>query len=222
MPTVTARIRCSIGAGDVVLSSPIILYDRPEVARQSPGDLYDSTRDRRDPGPAGHDPHRRGEVRGPRHGPRAAAIIDRCDDMPPETWAGCTGRCALSEPEWPTIRPPMPRRKSPAPRATAPWWDPAADASVDPWRDTVWSGGVELAQGTVVRLHRRHRADAQDMFLDGLTAPRSPGSSRTSTAAVHLAVTVDDDPAARSSCGRAATSIFHPDEVEPLGPGAAA
>ncbi len=32
-----------IGEGDVVmLSSPIILYDHPEVAPQSPGDLYDS------------------------------------------------------------------------------------------------------------------------------------------------------------------------------------
>jgi hypothetical protein len=32
-----------IGGGDVVLSSPIILYDQPEVAPESPGDLYDAT-----------------------------------------------------------------------------------------------------------------------------------------------------------------------------------
>jgi hypothetical protein len=31
------------GARDVVLSSPIILYDHPEVAPESPGDLFDAT-----------------------------------------------------------------------------------------------------------------------------------------------------------------------------------
>ncbi len=32
-----------IGGGDVVLSSPIILYDQPQVAPESIGDLYDAT-----------------------------------------------------------------------------------------------------------------------------------------------------------------------------------
>ena len=69
-----------------MLSSPIILYDHPEVAPESPGDLYDATEideilalrvltltD-----------EEKSEARGT--DPRAAAIIDRCDDMPPEVW----------------------------------------------------------------------------------------------------------------------------------------
>ena len=31
------------GARDMVLSSPIILYDYPQVAPESPGDLFDAT-----------------------------------------------------------------------------------------------------------------------------------------------------------------------------------
>ena len=31
------------GHRDVVLSSPIILYDHPDIAPESPGDLFDST-----------------------------------------------------------------------------------------------------------------------------------------------------------------------------------
>ena len=72
------------GDRDVVLSSPIILYDYPQIAPESPGDLYDATEideiltlrtmtltddEKR-------------EARAT--DPRAAAIIDRVDDMPPE------------------------------------------------------------------------------------------------------------------------------------------
>ena len=69
-----------ITGDDLVLSSPIILYDYPQVAPESPGDLYDSTEideilalrvltltD-----------DEKSEARGT--DPRAAAIIDRCDD----------------------------------------------------------------------------------------------------------------------------------------------
>ena len=68
----------------VVLASPIILYDHPEVAPQSPGDLYDSLEideilalrvmtltD-----------EEKSEARGT--DPRAAAIIERCDALSPE------------------------------------------------------------------------------------------------------------------------------------------
>ena len=51
---------------DVVLSSPIILYDLPAVAPESHGRHVRRHRDRRDPGPPGPDPDRRREARGPR------------------------------------------------------------------------------------------------------------------------------------------------------------
>ena len=41
--TATGASRCSSATTTVVLSSPIILYDHPEVAPESPGDLYDAT-----------------------------------------------------------------------------------------------------------------------------------------------------------------------------------
>ena len=87
-----------MGGGDVVLSSPIILYDHPEVAPESPGDLYDSTEideilalrvltltD-----------EEKAEARAT--DPRAAAIIDRCDDMPPEIWSRLHGALRSLEP----------------------------------------------------------------------------------------------------------------------------
>jgi hypothetical protein len=72
------------GREDVMLSSPITLYDWPQIAPESPGDLFDATEideililrtmtltD-----------EEKAEARAT--DPRAAAIIDRVDDMPPE------------------------------------------------------------------------------------------------------------------------------------------
>ena len=81
-----------IGDDDaLVLSSPIILYDHPEVAPESPGDLYDATEideilalrvmtltD-----------EEKAEARGT--DARAAAIIDRCESMSPDAWARLHG-----------------------------------------------------------------------------------------------------------------------------------
>ena len=76
---------------DVMLSSPIILYDFPAVAPESAGDFCDSTEideilalrvmtltD-----------DEKAEARGT--DARAAAIIDRCDDMPDEIWSRLHG-----------------------------------------------------------------------------------------------------------------------------------
>ena len=60
-----------VGHDDIVLSSPIILYDHPEVAPESMGDLYDATEIDENPGPARPDADRRGEVRGPGYRPQS-------------------------------------------------------------------------------------------------------------------------------------------------------
>ena len=65
----TARSRCCRrrrATTHVVLSSPIILYDHPAVAPESAGRPLRRHRDRRDPGAARPDAHRRREGRGPR------------------------------------------------------------------------------------------------------------------------------------------------------------
>ena len=90
---------------DVVLSSPIILYDHPAVAPESQGDLFDATEideilalriltltD-----------EEKAEARGTDR--RAAAIVDRWDDMPPEVWERLHGAIRSLSPSAPRTRP---------------------------------------------------------------------------------------------------------------------
>ncbi|HEX6786829.1 MAG TPA: hypothetical protein VF076_06505 [Acidimicrobiales bacterium] len=195
------------GESQVVLSSPIILYDHPAVAPESAGDFCDATEideilalrvltltD-----------EEKAEARGTDR--RAAAIVDRCDDMPPEVWERLHGAV---------------RSIGPVAGATEtepevlPWWEPAVDASVDPWTDTTWVGGVEVGKGTPVRLNPSRRADAHDLFLAGRTA-KVAGVFKDVDGAEHLAVTLDDDPAAELFEWQGRYLFFHPDEVEVLG-----
>jgi hypothetical protein len=213
-----------VGDEPVVLSSPIILYDHPEVAEQSPGDLFDATEideilalrvmtltDAE-----------KAEARGT--DARSAAIIDRCDALSPEAMGRLHGQMRPVEPAWPTLT--TPDATDDAETAAtggeaAPWWDPATDAFVDPWRDTVAVDGVELAQGSRVRLHPSGRSDAQDMFLDGRGATVA-GVFADVDGGCHLAVTLDDDPAAGELVWQGRYLYFHPEEVEPLPPRTAA
>jgi hypothetical protein len=208
-----------VGDEPVVLSSPIILYDHPEVAEQSPGDLFDATE---------IDEilalrvmtlteAEKAEARGT--DARSAAIIDRCDTLSPEAMGRLHGQMRPVEPAWPTLTTPGDDGDpaASAPDDAAPWWDPAADASVDPWRDTVAVDGIELAQGSRVRLHPSGRSDAQDMFLDGRGATVS-GVFADVDGGFHLAVTLDDDPAAGELVWQGRYLYFHPEEVEPLPP----
>ena len=196
------------GAADLMLSSPIILYDHPAVAPESAGDFCDATE---------IDeilalrvltltPDEKAEARGT--DPRAAAIVDRCDAMPPELWARLHG----------TIRTLQPAESPAGGTGTAgegevPWWDPGADASVDPWTDTIVIGGVDVAAGTKVRLHPSRRADAHDLFYAGQLAVVK-GVFRDVDGEQHVAVALDDDLVARELEWQGRYLYFHPDEVE--------
>lgn len=200
----------SEGSTDVMLSSPIILYDYPAIAPESAGDFCDATEideilalrvmtlsD-----------DEKAEARGT--DPRAAAIIDRCDDMPPEMWERLHGavrslRTAGAAPASP----------GPSDAEPVPWWDPGSDASVDPWTDAIVIGGVEVAAGTRVRLHPSRRADAQDLFYAGQPAVVK-GIFRDVDGDQHVAVALDDDPVAREMEWQGRFLYFHPDEVEVL------
>ena len=216
-----------VGDEQVILSSPIILYDHPEVAPQSPGDLYDALEideilalrvmtltD-----------EEKAEARGT--DPRSAAIIERCDGLSPESMSRLHGqmRPVAPDPDWVTLTTPSEGGvgvtspdADPSPLGTSPWWDAASDASVDPWTDTVQVDGVELGQGSPVRLHPSGRADAQDMFLDGRRATVA-GVFADVDGGWHLAVTLDDDPAAGELEWQGRYLYFHTHEVEPLGQG---
>jgi hypothetical protein len=195
---------------DLLLSSPIILYDYPQVAPESPGDLFDATEideiltlrtmtltdeEKR-------------EARGTDS--RAGAIIDRIDTMPAEILERLHGtvrylRQTASDPE-----------NKPE---NAPWWDPTVDRSASPEIASIRIGDVAVSKGSRVRLHPgRRRADAQDMFLEGRLATVE-GVFFDLEDNSYLAVTLTDDPAADLYQWHGRFLYFAPDEVEPLDTG---
>ena len=186
-----------IGDDSVVLAAPIILYDHPEIAPESPGDLYDSTEideilalrvltltD-----------GEKAEARGT--DARAAAVIDRCDSMPPEVWERLHG----------TLRP--------IDTDQVPWWEPGSDPTVDPAVDTVNIAGASVGRGASVRLRPSRRADAQDLFLKDRVATVA-GVFRDVDDGVYVAVSLDDDPASAELEWQGRYLYFYPDELELL------
>ena len=188
------------GSRDVVLGSPIIVYDYPEIAEQSAGALFDSTEideiltlrvmTMTD--------EEKAEARAT--DPRAAEIIRRCDEMSPETLQSLHG--ILRDPTFET--------------GDVPWWDPAADESVRPETDSVLINGVQVSKGSLVRVHPSRRADAQDLFFADqvarVTAVLSDVDGET-----HVALVLVDDPAADLHDWYGRYLYFAPEELEPLG-----
>jgi hypothetical protein len=193
-----------VGSDSVVLSSPIILGDYPQIAPESPGDLYDATEideiltlrtmvltDAE-----------KAEARAT--DPRAAALIDRVDSLPPEHLDRLHGalrylRQVTGEPE------------------STPWWDPGNDASVSPETDALLINGVRVARGSRVRLRPGgRRTDAQDLFLRGRTATVEAVFFDVD-GQQHLGVTPDDDEElAEIQRWHGRYLYFAPDEVEPI------
>ncbi len=197
-----------VGSNDVVLSSPIILYDHPEVAPESPGDLYDATE---------IDEilalrvltlteEEKAEARGT--DPRSAAIIDRCDAMTPESWERLHG----------TVRSVGTSANGDEPRTRRiPFRGGTRGRTGTSTRRRTLSSsaGVEVKRGSRVVLRPNRRADAHDLFLAGLDATVA-GVFRDLDGNEHVAVTVDDDPATEELEWQGRYLYFFPDEVEPL------
>ena len=197
------------GERNVLLASPIILPDHPEVARESPGELYDGTEideiltlrtlaltDEEKEAARATDP-------------RAAALIDRVESLDGAALQRLHG----------TIRgwqgsPPAEAREDGG-TGEVPWWDPEADQSVSPSTDSVLVAGQRLARGNLVTLRPgARRADAQDMFLVGRTALVEAVLLDVDDQP-YLAVTLTDDPAADLHAAHGRFLYFSPDEVEP-------
>ncbi len=168
------------GGRQVVLSSPIILYDHPELAAESPGELYDGTEidEILTLRTLALSDAEKAEARAT--DPRAAALLDRVESMDAETMARLHGTIRSPRPspgrQPPTIGQPGSIGQpdsigQPGTESAAPWWDPDADASVSPDTDTVTIDGQQIGRGSRVRLRPgARRADAQDMFLVGRIA----------------------------------------------------
>lgn len=219
------------GTSPLLLSAPIILPDHPQIAPESPGDLFD----------AGEidelltlrtlllTDEEKHEARAT--DPRAAEILDRVENMPPEILSRLHGAIRSLTPAAPAS-PTAPASPSSGPGTSAAadgpaaerpaWWQEGGDDGLSPTTDPVLVDGVLVRSGSRVRLRPRGRGtDAQDMFLDGRTA-RVAALFHDVDGSVHLAVTLDDDPAAELHTWYGRFHYFRPDELEPLGPSVAA
>jgi hydrogenase maturation protease len=178
---------------DALLSSPIILYDYPQLAPESPGDLCDGTEideiltlrimtmtDAEKAEMRQVDEH-------------ARRILERTEALPREHLMRLHG--ALRE-----IRPFDGDFFNPPNRLTG--------ASVD---------GVFLQAGDQVRIRPKKRADAMDMILAGKTATIE-AVEQDVEGAVHFALVLADDPGADIGFARMPGHRFFygSDEVEPL------
>jgi hypothetical protein len=215
----------------LMLSSPVILYDHPAVAAESAGDLFDATEideiltlrtltltD--------------AEKRQARAtDDRAAELLDRLDDMPPQMLERMHGairylRAAPAAAATFTSAPgsdggvswgtPEASAVEAVARPSVPWWDPGSDASVSPETDHVVIDGIRVSRDSRVRMRPgSRRADAQDLFLAGRDAVVEAVLFDVD-GQVHLAVTPIDDPAADLHRSHGRFLYFAPDEVEPL------
>ncbi len=211
---------------DLVLSSPVILYDHAEVAPESGGDLFDATEideiltlrtlaltD--------------AEKRAARAtDPRVRELMDRLEGMPPELFdrlhgairylnaggagaggagAGGAGGAGAGG-------------GAGADGQAVPWWDPGSDTSVSPATDQVIVDGVAVSRGSkVIMRPGSRRADAQDLFLIGRVATVEAVLLDVDEN-VHVAVTPDDDPAAELQRAHGRFLYFATDEIEPVRP----
>ncbi|MFF4019642.1 hypothetical protein [Streptomyces sp. NPDC001843] len=111
---------------------------------------------------------------------------------------------------------PGPTPPATALRGPAPWWQEGGDEGLSPTTDSALVDGVPVAAGSAVRLRPAGRgADAQDMFLAGRTA-RVAAVFHDVDGSLHLAVTLDDDPAAELNAWYGRYLYFRPHELEPL------
>ncbi len=184
------------GERDTLLSSPIILYDYPQVAPESPGDLFDATEideilTLRIRSLTEDEKRLMASV-----DERARLLLQRTQALSGDELLALHGTVRMY-------------------RTDQHDWNPMIEK---PRPDGVRVGGVELRRGDRVRLWPRGRADIFDMVLEGMTATiesiEQDYEDRT-----YLAVTLDDDPGQDLGELRKIGHrfFFGVEEVEPLG-----
>ena len=185
------------GERDVMLSSPIILYDYPALAPESPGELCDSTEidelltlrimtlteeEKR-------------EARATDE--RARAIIDRSESIPREVFERLHG----------AIRHLQPAISNPIEE----FFNPASETPAE--QGWVQVGDTRIAAGDRVRIQPLRRADSMDLFLAGRIA-RVQAVHRDVDGRTYVAVAVDEETEdLNGSYNR--FFYFDPDELRP-------
>jgi len=178
---------------DTMISSPIILYDYPKIAPQSPGDLFDS-------GEIDEiltlrimtmtDEEKR-EMRGVDE--QARRILERTESLPDEQLLKMHG---------------VMRSTNALDEA---FFNPATRLQ------TVSIKGISLREGDVVRVRPKSRADAMDMAIAGKLAVIE-SIEQDAENKTHLALVLEDDPGRDLGMLRQPGHRFFygADEVEPL------
>lgn len=193
------------GTHSMMLSSPIILYDYPQIGAESAGDLFDGTEideilslriltltDAE-----------KQELR--ETDARSAAMLDRTEALSPEAFARLHGTVRNVEPanDW----------RIPTPGD----WN-GADLERDRVAiESVQVGGVPLRSGDSVRIRPKRSADVMDLLLDGRAATIE-SIEQDYEERIYLALTVNDDPGRDFGTERfiAHRFFYSIEEVEPL------
>jgi hydrogenase maturation protease len=212
------------GNRDVVLSSPIILYDHPAVAAESAGDFCDATEideiltlrvmtltegEKR-------------EARGTDE--RSRQIIDRSDASSPELLDRLHGVVRSLEgaaPAGPDAAMSADAARTAATLAELSDWESFLNPPgvVPPEEASIVVAGTLLARGSRVRLRPTRRADSMDLFLSGREA-RVEGVYRDVENVAWVAVSLDGDAASDLHSQHGRFFYFYPEEVEPVESGA--
>ena len=183
------------GERGMVLSSSIILPDYPQVAPESPGDLYDATEideiltlrvmtltDEEKREACATDK-------------RAKAIIERSNSIPREMFERLHGAVRQFQPS-----------------DVEQFFNPLHE---DPERATVETAGGLVSKGARVRLAPNRRADSMDLFLAGRIAIVE-AVERDVEDRVYVGVRLEDDDAADIHSRYPRNYYFYPDEIEPM------
>jgi len=186
------------GERDVLLSSPIILYDYPTVAPESPGELCDSTEidellslriltlteeEKR-------------EARATDH--RARAILERTENFPAEIFERLHGAI---------------RQMSPAEmHSVEEFFNPSNETA--PEETSVRVGSVTISAGDRVRIQPRRRSDSMDQFLAGRLA-RVKAVHHDVDGRTYVGVALDGDAASDMDSEYRRYFYYDPDELEP-------
>jgi hypothetical protein len=202
------------GNRDVVLSSPIILYDHPAVAAESAGDFCDATEideiltlrvmtltedEKR-------------EARGTDE--RSRQIIERSDAIPSELFERMHGAIRSLDP---VSAAPAEAARTAATLAELSEWESFLNPPgvVPPEEASIEVGGTWVAKGSRVRLRPTRRADSMDLFLAGRVA-EVQGVYRDVDDVAWVAVSLEGDPASDLHSSHGRFFYFYPDEIEPL------
>ena len=202
----------------LMLSSPIILYDFPQLGARTEADAFDATEidELLTLSVLGLSDAERDEARAT--DPRARAIVERAERFDPAAVArlhlGALQRLDESDALLPHA---FERLADPDAEAGPPpgfGGDPLLGLDV-PAIDCVFIGGAKVARGSTVRLRPAGRADVWDSLVAGKLATVR-AIHRDLEDRTYVAVTVDDDPASDLHDWYGRSFFFSPHEVEPV------